>query len=83
MRTLPVRKLALLALILSLQGCATPLPPSRPAIPPMDSVLMSDESSFSEDFLARLRAWQLKAAQELLDLHQKLEHCKKQPKTCA
>lgn len=57
--------LLLLALVMTLSGCATPPPASRPQIPAPPAALMTDDSADSQAYSARVRAWLKKVADEL------------------
>ena len=57
--------LLLLTLAMTVSGCATPPPASRPQIPPLPANLTTDDSADSLAYSAKVQAWLKKVADEL------------------
>ena len=55
----------LLVLVMTLSGCATPPPASRPQIPALPAALTTDDSADSLAYSQRVQAWLKKVADEL------------------
>lgn len=74
--------LALLLVMPSLSGCASP-PTSSPQPPVVDSILMENYSPKVEDFSQRVEDWLKRAADYLERLPRKPLGCKPKSASCA
>lgn len=82
-KTLPACVLALLLVMPSLQGCASPSTNSRPNSPVVDSILLENNSPRVESYSQKVEDWLKRAADFLQSLPRKPLGCKPNSASCA